>query len=132
MTDQRPTLGVGLYPGTFDPITNGHLDIIARSARMLRRLVVGVAMNAGKGPLFPLEERVELVKAEMGKIADHTGTEIEVSDLIAHVTGVRAPPSRCTRGKARYGMSHSEGARLGVMAPPQQGCDVDCFAPATL
>ena len=78
MTDQRPTLGVGLYPGTFDPITNGHVDIIARSARMLRRLVVGVARNAGKGPLFPLDERVELVKAEMGKIAAQTGAEIEV------------------------------------------------------
>jgi pantetheine-phosphate adenylyltransferase len=78
MNERRPTLGVGLYPGTFDPITNGHIDIITRSARMMRRLVVGVAMNVGKGPLFPIEERVELVQAEMDKIADATGTEIIV------------------------------------------------------
>jgi pantetheine-phosphate adenylyltransferase len=72
------TRHVGVYPGTFDPVTNGHLDIIARAARILDRLVVGVAMNAGKGPLFPLEERVELVRAEMGAIATRTGTQVEV------------------------------------------------------
>ena len=72
------TRHVGVYPGTFDPVTNGHLDIIERAARILDRLVVGVAMNAGKGPLFPLEERVELVRAEMQAIAARTGTEIEV------------------------------------------------------
>ncbi|MBX6744170.1 MAG: pantetheine-phosphate adenylyltransferase [Acetobacteraceae bacterium] len=69
---------VGVYPGTFDPVTNGHLDIIGRAARILDRLVVGVAMNAGKGPLFPLEERVELVKAETDAIAARTGAAIEV------------------------------------------------------
>lgn len=69
---------VGVYPGTFDPVTNGHLDIISRAARILDRLVVGVAMNAGKGPLFPLDERVELVKAETDAIAARTGTTIEV------------------------------------------------------
>lgn len=68
----------GLYPGTFDPVTNGHIDIIARAARLLDRLVVGVAVNTGKGPLFPLEERAELVAAEMAPIAERTGTEIEV------------------------------------------------------
>ncbi len=69
---------VGIYPGTFDPITNGHVDIIARAARVVHRLVVGVAENAGKGPLFPIEERVELVGHECAAIADRTGTEIEV------------------------------------------------------
>ena len=49
---------VGVYPGTFDPVTNGHLDVIQRAARLLDRLVIGVAMNAGKGPIFPIEERV--------------------------------------------------------------------------
>lgn len=72
------TRHVGVYPGTFDPVTNGHLDIIDRAARILDRLVVGVAMNAGKGPLFPLEERVELVKAETDAIAARTGTAVEV------------------------------------------------------
>ncbi len=69
---------IALYPGTFDPITNGHLDIISRAARLVDRLVVGVAMNAGKGPIFTLEERVELVQAETEAIAARTGTPIEV------------------------------------------------------
>ena len=69
---------VGLYPGTFDPVTNGHLDIIGRAARMMDRLVVGVAINTGKGPLFTLEERVELVTAEVQEIASRNGTAIEV------------------------------------------------------
>jgi pantetheine-phosphate adenylyltransferase len=69
---------VGLYPGTFDPITNGHLDIIARAARMFDRLVVGVAENVGKAPLFPIEERVELVQAELQAVTERTGTAIEV------------------------------------------------------
>jgi pantetheine-phosphate adenylyltransferase len=69
---------VGLYPGTFDPVTNGHLDVIARAARLLDRLVIGVAMNIGKGPLFPLEERVDLVKAETDAIALRAGCRIEV------------------------------------------------------
>ena len=68
----------GVYPGTFDPVTNGHLDIIDRAARVLDRLVVGVAMNAGKGPLFSLEERVALVRAETVSVAGRTGTRIEV------------------------------------------------------
>jgi pantetheine-phosphate adenylyltransferase len=69
---------VGLYPGTFDPVTNGHLDVIARAARLLDKLVVGVAISSGKGPLFTLEERVELMKAEIAQIASKNGMEIEV------------------------------------------------------
>jgi pantetheine-phosphate adenylyltransferase len=69
---------IGLYPGTFDPVTNGHLDVIGRGARLLDRLVVGVAINAGKGPLFPVEERVELVRAETDKISARTGCVVEV------------------------------------------------------
>jgi pantetheine-phosphate adenylyltransferase len=69
---------VGLYPGTFDPITNGHLDVIARAARLLDKLVVGVAINTGKGPLFTIEERVELVSAEIQSIATRNGMVIEV------------------------------------------------------
>jgi pantetheine-phosphate adenylyltransferase len=69
---------IGLYPGTFDPVTNGHLDVIARAARLLDKLVVGVAINTGKGPMFTLDERVELVKAEIDAIADKNGMQIEV------------------------------------------------------
>lgn len=73
-----PTRRVGLYPGTFDPVTNGHLDVIGRAARLLDKLVVGVAMNTGKGPMFSLDERVELVTAEIETIAEKNGMVIEV------------------------------------------------------
>ncbi len=72
---------VGIYPGTFDPVTNGHIDIIGRAARILDRLVVGVAANDGKGPLFPLPERVALVREELAPIAARTGTTIEVTSF---------------------------------------------------
>jgi pantetheine-phosphate adenylyltransferase len=55
---------IGLYPGTFDPVTNGHIDIIKRGAKLVDRLVIGVAINKDKGPLFSLEERVEMLEAE--------------------------------------------------------------------
>ena len=74
----KPKMRIALYPGTFDPITNGHLDIISRAAKLVDKLVVGVAINVGKGPIFPLEERAELVRAETDIIADKTGTTIEV------------------------------------------------------
>ena len=66
---------IGLYPGTFDPVTNGHIDIIRRAAKLVDRLVIGVAVNADKGPLFSLDERVEMLVAECGAIA---GARIEV------------------------------------------------------
>ncbi len=69
---------IGLYPGTFDPITLGHIDIIRRSATLVDRLVIGVAINRDKGPLFPLEERVEMIEGEMAKLVAETGTEIVV------------------------------------------------------
>jgi pantetheine-phosphate adenylyltransferase len=69
---------IGLYPGTFDPVTNGHLDIIGRAARLMDRLVVGVSMSSGKGPLFSLQERVDLVVAEVAPIAEKHGVEIDV------------------------------------------------------
>src|ERR1041385_8226259 len=53
---------VGFYPGTFDPIHNGHTDIMGRAVKLVDRLVIGVAINAGKGPLFGLEERVAIVE----------------------------------------------------------------------
>jgi len=78
MADHARPLRIGLYPGTFDPVTNGHLDVIARAARLLDKLVVGVSISAGKGPMFSLEERVELVEAEIASIANKNGMVIEV------------------------------------------------------
>jgi pantetheine-phosphate adenylyltransferase len=53
---------VGLYPGTFDPVHNGHVDIMGRAVKFLDKLVLGVAINAGKGPMFSLEERVAIAE----------------------------------------------------------------------
>lgn len=66
---------VGLYPGTFDPVTNGHVDIIGRAAKLVDRLVIGIAINEEKGPLFSLEERVAMVEEQCAKLG---GAEIVV------------------------------------------------------
>jgi pantetheine-phosphate adenylyltransferase len=69
---------IGLYPGTFDPVTHGHTDIIRRACSLVDRLVIGVAINRDKGPLFTLEERVMMLEAETRSIAERTGTDILV------------------------------------------------------
>jgi pantetheine-phosphate adenylyltransferase len=74
---------IGLYPGTFDPVTNGHMDIIGRAVKLVDRLVIGVAQNDDKGPLFTTAERVEMVKREVAQFGDR----IEVrpfSSLLMH------------------------------------------------
>jgi len=67
---------IGFYPGTFDPAHNGHLDLIRRSAKLVDRLVVGVALNSGKGPLFSVEERVAILQ--------HETAQIETFDVVVH------------------------------------------------
>lgn len=74
---------IGLYPGTFDPITNGHMDIIGRAVKLVDRLVIGVARNDDKGPLFTTDQRVEMVRAEVRRF----GSQVEVrafSSLLMH------------------------------------------------
>jgi len=58
---------IAVYPGSFDPITNGHLDIIERSAKLFDKVIVAASVNAGKNPLFTMEERVELLKGVLGQ-----------------------------------------------------------------
>ena len=65
---------VGLYPGTFDPVTLGHIDIIRRASALVDKLVIGVAINRDKGPLFSLEERVAMLEPELVTLSEQTGT----------------------------------------------------------
>ena len=69
---------IGIYPGTFDPITNGHTDIIGRAARLLDKLIVGVAINPGKEPIFNIDERVELAREEIKHLENSLSDRIEV------------------------------------------------------
>ena len=81
----RPPL-VGIYPGTFDPITLGHCDIIRRATRVADQLVIGVASNPGKGPMFDVDERVELVREEVANL-NTNGAEVSVrafGNLLMH------------------------------------------------
>jgi pantetheine-phosphate adenylyltransferase len=70
-------LRIGVYPGTFDPVTKGHLHLIRRASRLVDRLIVGVADNARKGPLFSHKERVAMVKADIENMRDK-GCDIDV------------------------------------------------------
>ncbi len=65
-----------LYPGTFDPVTLGHIDIFKRAAALVDRLVIGVAVNSDKEPLFDLNERVEMVESQIRPISKNLNTEI--------------------------------------------------------
>lgn len=73
---------IGLYPGTFDPITRGHLDIIHRAARVVDNLVIGVAKNAGKGPLFDTATRVKMVKREVKSLEINNITVVPFENLL--------------------------------------------------
>ncbi|HJT13607.1 MAG TPA: pantetheine-phosphate adenylyltransferase [Dongiaceae bacterium] len=74
MADKR----IGIYPGTFDPVTNGHVDIIRRAARLVDKLIVAVSVNAGKGPAFSVEERAELLKGDIADARNGLSSSIEV------------------------------------------------------
>lgn len=81
---------IGVYPGTFDPVTNGHMDIISRATRVVDHLVVGVAVNAGKEPLFSLTERVEMLEQQVSRMTNGDGSRIEVvpfSQLLMNFVG---------------------------------------------
>ena len=68
---------LAVYPGSFDPLTNGHVDIIARGARLFDRILVAIAVNAEKAPLFTMEERVEIARTVF---KDRPNVEVEVFD----------------------------------------------------
>ena len=56
---------IGVYPGTFDPVTSGHIEVVRRSLRLVEQLVIGPAINIGKGPLFSLDERIDIIKEDI-------------------------------------------------------------------
>src|SRR6058998_3834130 len=82
-----PTLAV--YPGSFDPLTNGHVDIISRGARLFDRIIVAILVNAEKAPLFSMDERVEITRAVF---RDHPNVEVDTFDglLVDYVERRRA------------------------------------------
>jgi pantetheine-phosphate adenylyltransferase len=69
----------GVYPGTFDPVTSGHLEIIRRSLKLVDKLVIGPAINIGKGPLFSLEERIDIIKEDIEDFPQADKSRIEVA-----------------------------------------------------
>jgi len=81
-----PEPRIAIYPGTFDPITNGHLDIIRRSLRVVDKLVIGVAINAGKTPLFGVDDRVALVRSDIAtlKVPEERLEIQSFSNLLMH------------------------------------------------
>ena len=79
------TIRTGIYAGTFDPITHGHIDLVGRAVKLVDRLVIGVAVNRDKGPLFTIDERVQMIRDELADLAN--GTEIVVrpfENLLMH------------------------------------------------
>ena len=68
----------GFYPGSFDPITNGHIDIIKRGLSIVDKLVVGIGISATKSPLFTLEKRLAMIEMEMSPIAKQMGVDLQV------------------------------------------------------
>src|SRR5271156_5556114 len=74
---------IGLYPGTFDPVTLGHLDIIKRAVKLVDHLVIGVATNPSKAPLFTLEERREMLMRESGPLTQgRASIEVRAFDTL--------------------------------------------------
>ena len=73
---------IGVYPGTFDPITLGHMDIIRRGAKLVDRLIIGVTTNIAKSPMFSDDERMEMVRREVADIKDSNITVVGFSSLL--------------------------------------------------
>ena len=73
---------IGVYPGTFDPVTLGHMDIIRRGAKLVDRLVIGVTTNPAKSPMFSLEERLAMVRRETAGIAGDTIEGVSFGSLL--------------------------------------------------
>lgn len=82
MTQTRPLLAV--YPGTFDPITNGHVDILRRSLQVFDRVIVAIATNVRKEPLFTVEERIAFIRSALGELADRVEFDVFYGLLVEY------------------------------------------------
>ena len=89
---------VGLYPGTFDPVTNGHLDIIGRAVKLVDKLVIGVAINRDKGPMFSLEERMAIIQEETAHLSRHAEIVVEPFENLLMQFAERVGASMIVRG----------------------------------
>ncbi len=113
---------IGVYPGTFDPMTLGHIDVIGRAALLFDRLVIGVAESAAKAPLLTLADRLDLARQETAPIATATGTPIEVRPMtglmvaFAHACGARAVV-RGLRGTADFDYEYQMAGMNRTLAP---------------
>ena len=83
-------MNIAVYPGTFDPITNGHIDIINRGLRIFDKIIVTVAVNPGKSPLFSLEERIEMIEQSIGKVENVEVAQFEglIADYLKSVNAI--------------------------------------------
>jgi pantetheine-phosphate adenylyltransferase len=70
---------IALYTGTFDPVTNGHVDVVRRAARIADRVVVGAGIHSSKSPIFTVEERLEMLREVCGPVVAEAGAELEVA-----------------------------------------------------
>lgn len=105
---------VGLYPGTFDPMTNGHVDIITRAATLVDRLVIGIAVNEEKGPLFPLAERVEMVEEQCAKLTGPTEIVVQPFDTLLMSFAERVGAQIIVRGLRAVADFEYEFAMVGM------------------
>jgi pantetheine-phosphate adenylyltransferase len=123
---------VGFTSGSFDPVTNGHLDVIARAARMVDELVVGIGVHPGKTPLFSADERIEMLRAETAPIAEAAGCKIAIATF-ANLTVDAAKAAGATiifrglRDATDFNYEMQMAGMNGTMAP---GVDT-VFVPAS-
>lgn len=107
---------IGLYTGSFDPVTNGHLDVVRRACRLVDRLVIAIGVHPGKAPMFPAEERAEMLRAVCGPVASGEGATLEVVtfDDLAVAAARRVGATTIVRG-IRDGTDLDYEMQMGAM-----------------
>jgi pantetheine-phosphate adenylyltransferase len=99
-----PSVRIAVYPGTYDPITNGHLDLVERAAPLFERLVVGVAESPAKRPALPLELRVALARDSLAHLPN---VEVRGFDSCWRISSAKSVPAFCFEACGRYPTSNT-------------------------